>query len=224
MKRKKVAKKVEPRNKDTEDKASTQDDTKVFDVAKPGKGMPSASSRPVIVSHKPSVQDPMVSATSSPAEDTTNDEVGAEENSERALRRPKKNRIEPLNSTIEADEEDEAASESNTTEEDSEENSANEGNTERDEVADAAADVATKKQVKEEAEKKAAEREKHQAEIDALIASKQFFVPINAVKKRRTKQYIFLFLFILVLAALGFLAALDAELIDIGIVPPTNYL
>lgn len=224
MKRKKVTKKVEPRKKDTEDKASTQDNTKVFDVARPGRGMPSASSRPVIVSHKPSVQDPMVSATSNPAEDTADEEVVTEESSEQALRRPKKNRIEPLNSTIEANDETEATPESDVTEDKSEEDSANEENAERDEVADAAADVATKKQVKEEAEKKAAAQEKHQAEVNALIASKQFFVPINAVKKRRTKQYVFLFLFILTLAALGFLAALDAELIDIGITPPTNYL
>lgn len=40
------------------DKKSTK---KVMDVARPGKSAPSASSRPVIVGHKPTVKDPMVS-------------------------------------------------------------------------------------------------------------------------------------------------------------------
>ncbi len=234
MKRKKVTKKVEPRKKETEDKASTRRDEKVFDITKPGKGMPSSSSRPVIVSHKPSVQDPMVSSTSSPAEDVTGEEVAVEDSAEKILKRPKKLRIEPLNTTIETDSEDEedvtvedqlAQSEDEQKENpDKDDNTKNEGSGERDDVADAAADVATKKQAQEEAEKKAAEREKRQAEVNTLIANKQFFVPINAVKKRRAKLYVFLFLLALVFIAVGFLAALDAELIDIGITPPTNYL
>lgn len=40
---------------------------KVMDVNSPGKAAPSASSRPVIVSHKPMVEDPMVSKKSSDA-------------------------------------------------------------------------------------------------------------------------------------------------------------
>lgn len=35
---------------------------KVFDVAKPGKSAPDASSRPIIIGHKPMIQDPMMSA------------------------------------------------------------------------------------------------------------------------------------------------------------------
>jgi hypothetical protein len=42
---------------------SKPSDKKVFDVAKPGKSAPDATARPVIVGHKPMIQDPMVNAS-----------------------------------------------------------------------------------------------------------------------------------------------------------------
>lgn len=44
-----------------EGKEKTASTKKVFDVAKPGKTAPDASARPIIVTHRPMVQDPMMS-------------------------------------------------------------------------------------------------------------------------------------------------------------------
>lgn len=48
-------------SKSEKDKSKAAD-KKVFDVAKPGKSAPDPTTRPVIVGHKPLVQDPMVNS------------------------------------------------------------------------------------------------------------------------------------------------------------------
>src|SRR4051812_25582987 len=50
---------------------ATKAGPKVFDVAHPGKSKPSASSRPIIVTNRPILQDPMVSANQQPEDEDT---------------------------------------------------------------------------------------------------------------------------------------------------------
>ena len=45
------------------------EENRVFDVAKPGHSSPSATSKPVIVGHQPTMSDPMVNEDHGPAND-----------------------------------------------------------------------------------------------------------------------------------------------------------
>lgn len=247
MKQKKVTKKVEPSKETSEEKkASDSTDGKVFDVARPGKSMPSASSRPVIVTYKPNVSDPMVSPKNSEKSDndetTDDDGPSAGEGADMVMAAPKKGRIEPLhtdivpdNGQLEESEEKEAKDEDNdiSSAEGTKDQSAIEENEVQkpsdedeasDEISDMAAEATTKKQVQNEAAKQEVEATKKQAEVDALINNKQFFVPINAVQKRRSMKLVVILFVIIFVAAAGFIAALDAELLDIGIKPPTDFI
>jgi hypothetical protein len=71
----------------------------------------------------------------------------------------------------------------------------------------------------EAAKKKAEEQEK-------IIASGEFYLPINSVEKRRTRRNMILgLLFIVILVAIAALAAWDAGIFSIpGYQAPTNYL
>src|SRR5688572_1342557 len=57
--KKKVTRKVDPNTQKPITRQTTQN--KVFDVAKPGSSMPSSTTRPIIVSHRPMARDPMMS-------------------------------------------------------------------------------------------------------------------------------------------------------------------
>lgn len=244
MKRKKVAKKVEPNKKTDEKKTTESTKDKVFDITSPGKSMPSASSRPLIVTHKPNVDDPMVARktpeTSSEQETSDDSTPSAGEGTEMVMSAPKKNRIEPLHTDIVPDgpsirlaegNDEPANSEEPPTEEqdipeeqeDTKQAEKDELGEENEEISDAAAEVTTKKQAQTEAAKQEAEAEKRQAEVEALINNKQFFVPINAVQKRRSMKLVIALVVIIVLL-LGFLVLWDAEVFDLGITPPTDFL
>lgn len=78
-----------------------------------------------------------------------------------------------------------------------------------------------------EKETKATELAKKQAEEqEKIIASGQFYLPINAVEKRRTKRNLILgTILLVVVVVLAALAAWDAGLFSIpGLQPPTNFL
>lgn len=239
QKKKKVTKKMDP-DKKSDDKKTGSNSEKVFDIAGPGKSMPSASSRPLIVTHKPNVEDPMVSPKNTEPE-KANDEKGespsAGEGADMIMSAPKKNRIEPLHTDVvpedthaeipEGDEHEIAEEDSQTSEESSEEQKDSAQPEEDDgaseEISDIANEITTKKEAQSEAAKKEAEAAKRQAEVDALVNNKQFFVPINAVQKRRSMTLIIVIV-LLALLAVGFLAALDAEILNIGIEPITDIL
>lgn len=72
-----------------------------------------------------------------------------------------------------------------------------------------------------EAEKQA----KHDAEIEKLVNEKRYFLPINAVEKRRTKRFVILGIVLSLLLALAWVdVALDAGLIQIpGVKPFTHF-
>jgi len=232
-KKKKATKKVEPNKK-----PSSQEE-KVFDIASPGKSIPSASGRPIIVSHKPNVSDPMVAPTTQKTEsektDEKSDTPSAGEGAEMVMAAPKKNRIEPLHTDIKPDAVKEGTDEEEKKEgpnlgepaeapaadsvQDTDQPKDNEAS---EEIADAANEVTTKKQAQSEAAKQEAEAAKRQAEVDALINNKQFFVPINAVQKRRSMKLV-IFLLVLILILLGFLIAWDAEVFNLGAKAPTDF-
>jgi len=69
------------------------------------------------------------------------------------------------------------------------------------------------------------EAAKHQAEVEKLISSKQYFLPITTNEERRSKHFLILgILFSVLLVALWVDVALDAHLIHInGVKPLTHF-
>ncbi len=226
--------------KTPEEKGKGKLDEKVFDVTPPGEAMPPSSGRPIIVTHKPGVSDPMVSPKNKELEENNKQEEettpSAGEGQEMVIAKPKKARIEPLNTNIvpespaktapdpEAEEKQEVSTDDPTdvATETADTSSVVDDDTAHD-IADVANEIAAKKEAQSEAAKREAERAKRQEEIEALINSKEFFVPINSVQKRRSMKLI-LAVTVVFLVVIGFLLVLDLELIDIGIDPPTDFL
>ncbi len=238
------------------EKPTAKPDSKVFDVAKPGASVAQATARPVIVSNRPLMQDPMMlteqaEPTSAPAITTTKivikpiseddessktptpEKPSTDEEASSASDKPVvTNSITPPPSAAEPaanppapEEEAPAASEGKAaepettkTEEPAEEAESSRGDEDGEQSA--------AEKTKTEQETAALEAEtKHQAELDKLVESKQYVLPINAVEKRRSKQAVLLgILLILVLAAAWTDVAMDSGLIHIkGLSPVTHF-
>jgi hypothetical protein len=209
----------------------------VFDVSKPGKSMPSPTSRPVISSHGPIMRDPMVSDADKTTEDTaptdkklkmpakkviaplkevklkpTADAKKTKEDSEPQVPELDISVDTPQDETPTADIEKENKEESEKTKEPTEKPT--DSPDKADEADARAAEAATMDIIAEQAlkDKKggmtAEELEKQNA-LEQHITDKTYFVPVGQVAKRRNRR-IMILLFILVLLAsalAGFYAA-----------------
>ena len=219
---------------------------KIADVARPGKSAPSPNSRSVIISHRPIMRDPMMSVGTSEAassdeaandapatavkvtrasgavvqpladstltaandeavpdtEATPNDEADAEE----------VETVETEAEAVTADEAPEAEAKDETPQETKHEAPPAQASTGTD------AKLGTK-DAQSEAEIAAAEdaEAKRQAALLEMIESKKYYLPINTVEKRRTKQFVAggIVLSLLLIAA-WLDIAMDAGLIKIG--------
>ncbi|HVX24486.1 MAG TPA: hypothetical protein VG992_04065, partial [Candidatus Saccharimonadales bacterium] len=71
----------------------------------------------------------------------------------------------------------------------------------------------------------AAKQAEHDAAMQKLVDSKQYFLPINAVEKRKSKHFVIFGVFLaLVLAAAWVDIALDAGIITISHIKPVTHL
>ena len=193
-----------------------QKTSKIDDVKGPGKSAPSASGRPIVVTNRPMLaNDPMM---------VENDDTPPAEKAKPAepISRTAKT-LKPVDETLKApapevkptdsaDTAAEAAPEpatdepAETTVEDAGEN--------RD--ADAAASAA-------DAEAEAAKLAR-ETELEQLITSGKYAVPINAVQKKRSHMYtVLLCVVALILVVVLADAALDAGLIKLSGVPHTHF-
>lgn len=242
---------------------------KAFDIVPQNKTMPSQSSKPVIVSTRKIVKDPMVNATDAAVDEkkpekkaTTkiviqplHDDVSADEDTPSAedaapalaepeaeaattieAIEPEANEVpeftlseqpQPEQKTEDTEPSPEAEATASEPEEKveapAEKNNDNSEQSPADNAPSAEVDEITKKANETKlASKELEEAEKRQKEMEALIESKQYFVPINAVKKRKSKRLVWTLLFLIILA-LAAIAALDAGLTDI-IPAPTNFI
>lgn len=175
----------------------------VFDVSKPNKSAPTATSRPVINLHGPIMKDPMVSDGSDDA--PTQEAKPVVKVGEKV--------IAPLNNPTAAAEEsaDTAASETADKETEKRESEAA--------VVDAVAEQTGKKK-KGEPNKEDIAR---QAELEKMIADKKYFVPIGQAKHRR-RQWLRVMLLLLILLTAGSYLAVDANLIDLDIDLPYEFI
>jgi len=195
----------------------------VFDVAKPGKSTPPSSAKPIIVTNRPVLKDPMVV-------DETDEHADAnptEETPAVAVPSVSKVKLAPLTPEEKGElpkAQEEAAANDDDAKDDTPDEPEDEPQADSPTEDEAAGDE-VKKAAPEEteiAERKAAER---QAELDKLAESRKYYLPINQVEKRRTKRYVVAgFVLIVLLGVVWGDIALDAGLVTIpGIKAPTHF-
>lgn len=219
----------------------------VFDVSRPGKSAPTATGKPIIVTNRPMLQDPMVvedqpKEAASPAKakvtiqpiTITSDEdanageavkVTKAEPSEVAPPKPDEApaptpELEqpPVPEVAEKPSEASAAA----PEAEPKEEPVKPTHEPIDEQAAEPADDSTQKPMTPEeqdaAAKKAEEEEaEHEAAINKLVESQQYFLPINSVENRKTKRFVALGVILIFVLGIAWVdIALDAGLIHVG--------
>lgn len=195
---------------------ATDKSSKLSDVSKPGETPASATSRPVIVGHSPMIKkDPMV-------RDSIGDpEESKSEDDSRLPIQTHEIKIEPLKEASKTKEEpepeEEVAKKPKATEEKPEE----EPKPKDGAVEALAGEVNAKRE--EQKQKEAAEAKAK--ELEKVIESKEFFLPIGQAARRRSAfRFVLIFVALLVLAAAILNFMIDAETIDIGVEPLTDLL
>lgn len=207
----------------------------IVDVAQPGKTAPPLTSKPVIVTNRTILKDPMVvektaddteksEATSKtkategsdiqPTETTVDESVASKPEHVLApsptapTPEPEAKEVTPPPAEKTAEPDTPATEEPAPDKTDSQDAEADNGAT----LTDA--------QIEAEATAEAA----REAEVQKLIESKKYYVPVNAVEKRRTKRVIALGVVLSIILALAWVdIALDAGLIDMGGVKPVTH-
>jgi hypothetical protein len=213
----------------TTNKDSKPNDKKTMDVSKPGKATPDASSRPVIVTHKPMIQDPMVKSSDTPTDLPEKDDTPTSEK----LTKTSNKVIQPL--TTDEDNSKEAKSEESKPEDTQtkpDESVADEVKPDEDKVeetptSDAAAEVdaVVDQAITDKKKDELSEEEKRKREeLQKLIKSKKYFVPIGQVTKRRKSRHTLLMLIGLALLLVGIYALMDAEIIRVGFDVPFDFI
>lgn len=195
--------------------ASSKDsDAKAIDVAKPGKTAPDTTARPVIITHRPMVQDPMVKSEEKADEptdtkaDSSKTKVATGSHGDKV--------IQPVSMSPDAETaepEDKADEETPSPDAEASSEAA---------VVDAVVQQteATGKKNGELTEEDKA-KEEH---LQKLIADKTYFVSVGQVARRRNRRAsVVVILLIVVLAAGGYLA-LDAGVIHSTIKLPVDLI
>lgn len=183
-------------------KSEDDSESKVFDVAKPGESSPSASSRPIIVNRSGSLKnDPMVTADSdseASKDETEKSDSETIQTHEKVIV-PSKEMIEESkkdsdNSTIENSEDE--TTETSKDEDGEVENKELESNdsAESEVVDELASEVHTKAQDKKLSEEVA----RKQAELQKIIDSKKYYVPIRESGPSRSGRRILIVLFLVI--------------------------
>lgn len=211
----------------------SKESKQVMDVSKPGKSAADATSRPVIVGHRPMVQDPMVNTAEEsnpeiekeePAPTVTptgkkviapisEPEKPAEEKpEEEKIEQAPENPVEPVEADVSAEPETKETEDTKaSTETESSDNA----------VVDAVADQVGANKKKEE--QLSEEEKKKQEALDKLVAEKKYFVPIGKAHHKSRKSAPLVLLVLLLLVA-GGLAAVDAGVLDIGVDLPFDII
>lgn len=248
-----VAEKATEKSADKSKSASKISSSKVFDVSKPNKQPASATSRPVIIKSSPIMQDPMMTSgmTSGKvasalnvvsAGELSNDkaevspgaksDTESEETAETSPSRVKMT-IQPLSDNPDGSDKSEGSDkpEAAVADEVSPEEPAATAKPEDTKPAESVPDdiglsadpTSDEKAAAQTKEQEAAA--KQQAELAALTESKEYFLPINSVERRRSK--LVALLGIILILALGLLLVnlmLDAGFISIPGVEPLTHI
>jgi hypothetical protein len=206
---------------------------KITDVAHPGTTAPSESSKPIIVTNRPILKDPMVVEKDKDGE--TPAKKTAVEPKIKPLPEAKPEEAKP-ESTAEATPEVKPDKPEPTAEAEPKPVSDTKPETKPDEAAPetgkagaAADDKGTTDQNQKipDAEMDAAAKAaaEHEGEIQKLVDSKKYFLPINAVEQRRSRRFVALGIILSLLLIVAWVdIALDAGLISLPAIKPATHL
>lgn len=212
---------------------ASKDTKKTMDVSKPGQSAPDSSARPVIVTHRPMVQDPMV-------KDETKEDTWVEsENTQEAAPKPDVPHgdrvIQPLSKpsgeteTAETPEpEAEAAPADSPADPVETEDAPPESSPEQKAAKEAATVDAVAEQVsasKKKSEGPSPEEKAKQEAWKKLVADKKYFVSVGrATHRRNTRRALVALVAVLILGGLGFLLLIDAGMINAGFKLPFDLI
>lgn len=220
------------------------DESKIADVAHPGKTPPSDTSKPIIITNRPVLKDPMVVEDNAadkvavtvakphvskvltpdkPVATTQTDDSAAPEEAASGSAEPENSKkpakpVTPKAPEAPAEEEKSIAEAAPKT--DDQPATDTETAAPAEETTEATPDDDTPKTPQPapaDLQAETAKRAEHEAAIQKLVESKQFYLPINSVEKRRTKRVMLLGVVLsIVLAAAWLDIALDAGLVQLG--------
>lgn len=191
-------------------KMDKDSDKKSMDVAKPGKSMPDLSARPVIVTHRPMVQDPMVKTdinVEEPAE-PAKPELAAEP-AEVPEPSHEKKVIKPISEPEAANPEEPETEEAK---EDEPEHSEQDDTSDEAAVVEAVASQAQSKNGKKDGSPTEEDKAK-QEHLKKLVAEKTYFVSVGQATRRRNRRTAVIMTLFMVLVLAGGYAAIDAGII-----------
>lgn len=215
--------------------AEKKETKKVIDVSHPGDSEPSATAKPVIVTNRPVLKDPMVVVDESAGKEETS-KVDAEEKTdteEHKIEVKKAGGIK-LKTLEEAQSEKEEVPTSSETEEEPKDEAketsspqVEESPTETPEEVKPESSTEVQSSIindngdtikdPDDADKEAAQAAKKEEELQKLVDTKKYYLPINSVEKRRTHRTIVIGLALSLLLGLAWLnIALDAGLFSLG--------
>jgi hypothetical protein len=198
------------------------------DVEKPGKSAPAATSKPVLVSNRPILKDPMVVEKA----DGEDGQAEAESHGKKDLSHGNPPVIQPSDEPKPDDKPSEpsaVSSEPPKTDEPETPNKSPEDEPASPKVAEPEPAGSDQTKPTTDAEKKlaaeAAKRAEHEAEIQRLVDEGHYILPINTTEKRKAKRFMALGVVLAVLLVLAWLdIALDARIISLGgLHAPTHF-
>lgn len=226
----------------------------IFDVAHPGKSAPAANSKSVILSNRPLLRDPMMVERTTPgtrknvpagnadqrADASPNDPLLELKKPDTIAKPSKLPTIAELAEAANADsqplspivvdadpktDDPEKPKEKTNNKPEPETPKDNEPEKEKPENDTDEKVLPTKEDNAKQEEAEATKEAEHQASIDKLADSKQYYLPINTVEKRRSRRFIALGIILSLLLAVAWIdIALDAGLIQLhGIKPLTHF-
>lgn len=203
---------------ETKDKAKdSPKDSKVFDVAKPGKTAPPLTSKPVIVTNRQVLKDPMVVDESTPETTEASDPTKPTTEVPAATATPSstKLKIQPLSKPEDLKPVEQPVPTQDDADPDVDSVDDEDEITSRDTIKNASTEE------QELIDKKATE---HQANLEKIALAKTYYLPINQVEHRRNKHVAVVgFVLIVLLGLVWADVALDAGLVTIpGLKAPTH--
>lgn len=217
-----------------EESKSSKKPQPISDVEHPGKTAANPTSKSIIIKNGPIIKDPMVVEDSEAKieDDTTKNVVKAGGSSKIKLQPlPVAENEEPKQDESSQDIETPIVEAPKQDEEKSVESNGEAKPEKTTEKKDATFDKETEEKDKstntpaEEEEAEASRKAEHDANLQKIVDSKTYYLPINAVEKRRSKRFVLLGIAVSILLILLWVnIALDAGLIKIdGLSPMTHF-
>ncbi|MFO0920045.1 MAG: hypothetical protein U0451_00020 [Candidatus Saccharimonadales bacterium] len=197
--------------------AAKESKKNVFDIAKPGSTVPSSTSKPVIISHKPLIKDSTVveekegSTSETPAPKAPSEKVTSSKIIQPLTPSEPEKEAPQLDSVGTTED---SLTDEKVVEDTVEDSNESEDKSQEEAIVDAVvSQTDDKKAKKKEADEQIAHREK----INKLIESKQYFVRVRQPKSKRNKKMLLLVLFVVLVGMITFGLAADAEIIDFNV-------